>query len=331
MEKLLYYPNFEIQDERFLKFALLYIDEIRPIIPVCARNVLSDSMNNIISNTELINPYESHYEDGYLATFTTIEYLEKRKFFEKYSVAGSRIQEDLPYNYILYADKYTYEFENYCLEHRLGKKCNEGIILNKEVAFSYMSILAEIISKDMGIDMITDNRNYADPVLRARSSFSCCKANWLDSIQREIEFYVPVDMNKIPLEKFIELRSDYKFERARKGFVIELNRVLDSYDNNVENIDLKNINECRQEMYGLLKEIGFLCARVAIGGHSFNNMCTADMGTFDFWSNLGEMGISLKDFKQDYFEIRDYLARIEGKKQARKYLAKLRQLRPETL
>ena len=84
-------------------------------------------------------------------------------------------------------------------------------------------------------------------------------------------------------------------------------------------------------MYGLLREIGFLCAKVVIGVHSFNNMCTADMGTLDFWSNLGEMGISLKDVKQDCFEIKDYLVRIEGKKQARKYLTKLRQLRPETL
>lgn len=331
MEKLLYYPNFEIQDERFLKFALLYIDEIRPIIPVHARNVLSDSMNNIISNTELINPYEPHYEDGNLASRMTIEYLESGKFRRPYSLAGCRMKEEIPYDYTLYADKYTYQFEKYCLDHGLGKKCNEGIILNKEVAFSYMSMLAEIISKDMGIDMITDNRNYADPVLRARNSFSCRKANWLDSIQREIEFYVPVDINKIPLEKFIELRSDYKFERVRKSFVVELNRVLDSFDNNNENIDLKNISECRQEMYGLLREIGFLCAKVVIGVHSFNNMCTADMGTLDFWSNLGEMGISLKDVKQDCFEIKDYLVRIEGKKQARKYLTKLRQLRPETL
>ena len=53
MHKLLYYPNFEIQDQNFLKFALLYIDEIKPIIPVCARETLSDSMHNILKNTDL--------------------------------------------------------------------------------------------------------------------------------------------------------------------------------------------------------------------------------------------------------------------------------------
>jgi len=41
MQKLLYYPNFEMKNENFLKFALLYIDEIRPIIPIRAMDDLS--------------------------------------------------------------------------------------------------------------------------------------------------------------------------------------------------------------------------------------------------------------------------------------------------
>lgn len=75
MHRLLYYPNFEIQDPNFLKFALLYIDEIRPIIPVAARRSLSDSMKNILNNTELICPYTPSYEDGYLASIAAVHYL----------------------------------------------------------------------------------------------------------------------------------------------------------------------------------------------------------------------------------------------------------------
>ena len=33
LKSLLYYPNFEIANKTWLKFALLYIDELRPIIP----------------------------------------------------------------------------------------------------------------------------------------------------------------------------------------------------------------------------------------------------------------------------------------------------------
>lgn len=53
MHNLLYYPDFEVQDQNFLKFALLYIDEIRPIIPDNARGSLSGSMQHIMGYTNL--------------------------------------------------------------------------------------------------------------------------------------------------------------------------------------------------------------------------------------------------------------------------------------
>ena len=39
------------------------------------------------------------------------------------------------------------------MENGLGKRCHEGILLNEDVAYTYMSILAEIISKEMEIDI----------------------------------------------------------------------------------------------------------------------------------------------------------------------------------
>ena len=85
------------------------------------------------------------------------------------------------------------------------------------------------------------------------------------------------------------------------------------------------------EIYALLKEIFISCSAVAVGVHSFGNMITADKGTLDFWGNAGNVGISLDTLKQHYFGAREYATRIERKKQARKYLAKLRQLRAEIL
>ena len=53
----MYYPNFEIQDQNFLKFALLYIDEISPIIPENARETLSDPMRDALClNKDLYPP-----------------------------------------------------------------------------------------------------------------------------------------------------------------------------------------------------------------------------------------------------------------------------------
>lgn len=330
MHKLLYYPNFEIQDQNFLKFALLYIDEINPIIPVTARDSLSDCMNTIMRNTELINPYSPNYENGYLASVAAIEYLNNSGIFNQYGEGVQKKPHTL-HNYILYADKYTYEFENYCLENGLGKRCHEGILLDEDVAYTYMSILAEIISKEMETDMITDNIRYSDPALRYPHNINRRKKDRLDTIQREIQFYVPVDMYKIPLGEFIKLRSEHKFETARRNFVTELNLVLDSYDQNDAEVDLNNVMECKREIYGLLKEIFISCAAVAVGVHSFGNMYMADKGSLDFWGNVGNVGISLDALKQHYYEAREYAAKIERKKQARRYLAKLKQLRAEIL
>lgn len=256
MHRLLYYPNFEIQDQNFLKFALLYIDEIRPIIPERARKSLSDSMRNILRDTDLINPYSPNYENGYLASIVAINHLEERSLFTIYGETLQR-NKGIAHDYTLYLDKYTSEFENYCLEHGLGERCSEGILLNEDVAYTYMSVLAEIISKETETDMITDVAKYSDPVLRSPNRVYKKNLDRLKTIQREIQFYVPVDMYKIPLEKFITLRSDYKFETARSNSVKELNIVLDSYDKNLTEVDLNNVMECKKEIYGFIKELLF--------------------------------------------------------------------------
>lgn len=330
MHKLLYYPNFEIQDENFLKFALLYIDEIRPIIPDRARNLLSDTMQDILRDTNLFDPYTPDYRNGQLACIAAIQYLEDRKYISRYD---PNVQEsNNPYtkhNYILYAEKYTDEFENYCLQEALGKRCNEGILLDEDVAYAYMSILAEIISKETETDMITDNRKYADSVLIYPSRFNRRGKDRLGTIQREIQFHVPYDMYRIPLGEFIRLRSDPRFEELRKNFVAEINTALDAYDKDVSEVDLRGLMGCKQEIYGILKKLFTSCAAVAVGVHSFGNMISADKGTLDFWGNAGNVGISLGSLKHEYIEIREYISRIERNRKARKYLAKLKQLRAE--
>ena len=49
-----------------------------------------------------------------------------------------------------------------------------------------------------------------------------------------------------------------------------------------------------------------------------------------FW-DVGNLGISLDTFMQHGYAAKEYMERIEGKRQARKYLARIKQLRPERL
>ncbi len=329
MHRLLYYPNFEIRDENFLKFALLYIDEIRPIIPASAKNSLSDCMHDIIEGTDLINPYEPDYEKGKLASIAAIKHLEQKKVLSKYEKTIEKSCEVR--NYKLYSEKFVSEFENYCLDNGLCERCDEGILLHDETAFAYMSILAEIISKEENIDMITDIRQFSDPLLRSRNRKDREAMEILRDIRREIEFYVPCDMRKIPLIDFIELRSDHKFEKARQNFVKEINRYLDHKDKGETEIDIYDVKKCREEIYGLLKGIFATCAMAVVGVHSFGDLCMDEKGILNFWAGVGGVGISLGELKHCCYEARHFAKKIEGKRQARKYLAKLRQLMPETL
>ena len=59
-------------------------------------------------------------------------------------------------------------------------------MLNEDVAYTCMSILAEIISKEMEMDMITDNIRYSDPALRYPNKINKRRMDRLGNIQREI-------------------------------------------------------------------------------------------------------------------------------------------------
>lgn len=67
MKSMIYYPGFEAKSESWLKFALLYFEELRPIIPYMnaeRSQYLSWSVIYTIDNTDLIVPYNPTFEDG---------------------------------------------------------------------------------------------------------------------------------------------------------------------------------------------------------------------------------------------------------------------------
>ena len=82
-----------------------------------------------------------------------------------------------------------------------------------------MSILADVISKETETDnRLQIARKYCASDLKYKYDVSKENMEKMKRVQKEIEFYVPSDMNKIPIEKFINLRSNCSFEKARKNF-----------------------------------------------------------------------------------------------------------------
>lgn len=326
MKSLLYYPGFEIQDENFLKFALLYLDEIRPIIPACVnKNMLNDSMKQILQDTDLIYPYEPTYNDGFVASVLAISYLEHMNYKNIRNPINRGIRSNVEVqNYTLYSDKYIHEFETFCLKNDLGRECNEGICVSSNIAYIYMSILADVISRENEMETITDFEQYADPLLSRPIRY---KENIkkINTLRREIQFHMPVDMRRIPLDNFIKLRTDEKFNVARKSFVKELNKVLDRKDVDLNSIDFYDYLECKKELFGLIENVFVFCAALAVGIQSFESICVKPNNTLHFWGGIGNIALSAAELRHRTLEIKEYIEGLEGKKQARRYLAKIKQ------
>ncbi len=77
MNELIYYPGFEVTQIDWLKFALLYIDKLCPIIPMAGDSHLSDVSKRIIADTDLINIHRPDMDEGSKATLDALEYVDK--------------------------------------------------------------------------------------------------------------------------------------------------------------------------------------------------------------------------------------------------------------
>lgn len=65
MKEMIYYPGFEIMDENWLKFALLYFDVLHPIMPDSLDQkemCLSKKFQIVMDETDLIDRYSPSYE-----------------------------------------------------------------------------------------------------------------------------------------------------------------------------------------------------------------------------------------------------------------------------
>src|ERR1039457_1576248 len=76
MRQLIYYPGFEVMDVEWLKFALLYLDKLSPIIPYSADIFLSDTHRMLAEETDLISPHRPSYEEGDNATRDAMDKIE---------------------------------------------------------------------------------------------------------------------------------------------------------------------------------------------------------------------------------------------------------------
>ena len=237
---MIYFPGFEIKDENWLKFVLLYFDNLRPIVPVLpfSNNVyMSTSFVKIMNETDLIDVYRPQYNEGLLASVLACEEFEKYlKSPGMYSIFFGRRRED-PFivdkwrnprdqQYILFQDKYSDTFHRFCIENQIATPCDDGIQISEDLAFVYMSFLADVIAKINELEMITDIKKYSMLLQKNNKDLTHSTKENIKTACNNIEFNIPEDLKNIPLDVFISLRSQDNFNKHRKAYMNEIKKLI---------------------------------------------------------------------------------------------------------
>lgn len=272
MRDMIYFPGFEVRNESWLKFALLYFDTLRPIFPDTwhSRAIpLGDASRTVMGETDLIRPYHASPEEGHRAAILACGEFEKilshpqlyRPYFRGASHGGSieHWREPAFQNSTLFEGKYSPEFFKFCIEQRIATPCEVGIHISSDLTFVYMSLLANVISRQNNYEMITDAAKYSH-YLNDRELALCKTSNLVfETAKSSIELALPADLRSIPLERFVQLRKDKSFSAARRAYLAQIEKMVARQEQG-DYSDFEELVSCKREFRKICEQLFELSA-----------------------------------------------------------------------
>jgi hypothetical protein len=232
MQELIYYPGFEVQNLDWLKFSLLYLDKLDPIIPNTGDKYLSPSCRKLMDETDLISVHRPDNNEGHLATLDAIEHIEKvlRNPSRYEQVFGRRDIDQAwkdPKNWkaTLFEEKYSHEWEYFCIQSKLGQRNRVGFSLHHDIMLLYMTILSQAIADSRRISPITDHPLLDKFSIFTRKTDSADK-NAIEAAQCILNLKLPANLSDVSLEDVISHRNKPGFREKQKAFHLELNNYL---------------------------------------------------------------------------------------------------------
>lgn len=262
MKKLLYYPGFDINDIDWIKFALLYVDTLMPIIPASGDSFISDLTLQLKNESNLLVPYRPEFQEGNNASLDAIEIIEKvLRNPERYSTVFSTSQindvwknKDY-YDSLLFSEKYIYQFERFILDNNLGEKRDEGLLASRQLIQLYMSILSQAISDKTNIPAITDDSDLDKFSIFTRRNYASQEG--LNIYKNVIQLHLPENIGSIPLETILKFRAKSDFIKLKNAFVEEVEEYIINGGKNID-VFIKELKSHKE----LIKELGILSGAV---------------------------------------------------------------------
>jgi len=162
--KALYYPEIDIEDEPWLKNAMLYWEEIQTIVPSSIRQPYKTNTAREFHEEGLLTPYyvQSDMREIEELTNVVVEYLQSSEGME-FFLSKEILRDD-----VIYLDKLPREIRVFVkmypeklpshirhLTKRMFKRQAEKIVVDSRFADFYMTLLATNLSEKIGAGLLT--------------------------------------------------------------------------------------------------------------------------------------------------------------------------------
>ena len=335
MREMIYYPGFEVKDETWLKFALLYLDRIRPIIPYTIapkERYISETFLRIMGETDLVRPYKPDFNEGMCASelaCTEFErYLQHPERYARFfgQPYASRLIDKwkLPQyqDCTLFEGKYTNEFFGFCIENQIASPCMEGIKISNDLAYVYMSFLADVISRNNEMEMITDEQRYTQMLLKNPQLTSSSRRAYEHTVKNELTLALPDHLSEIPIQEIIDLRKDKDFNSARTEYVKQLSKMVDSKEGRRPYGKLEDMLRCEKEYLQICGSVFCMIASATLTAISIG-AAVQNGQPVDWISVAASTYLDATGVNDGFWGMRKFADELKSKRLARKYIAKL--------
>lgn len=333
MKRVIYYPGFEVEDINWLKFALLYLEKLEPIIPYTGDKHLSELYRRLLDGTDLLHINRPEYEEGTKANYDAIDVVEKilknpARYVRVFNTPNvvERWRNPNKQKYLLFEEKYTDAWEHFCIKEHLAKPSHQGLLISGELAYIYMTFFAHAIGDSRGVPPMTDRRRLDLLSIMGRRA-TRQQEKEIDVAHGVIQLKLPANIRNIEVSEIIKFRNRRGWDKKLKAFHTE----FDKFFRNVENGEtsekfVKSFGNIYKDFSDEIVKIGVGAASFGLGVWMFVNSPQITQANY-----IKEVLAGTSLTIGSVIGIRTTWKNTETKRYCRKYLASLGRIKATKL
>ena len=238
----IYFPEIEVYDDKWLKYALLYKEGMTSMIPENQERYFSGKHLHIQRETDFFDYFNDfeHFRNvnnNFKGLILSLEEMSKTLVFDqKYSSLHDCFLRQEKSVEILNG-KMTYSLEEDLVERGYGVKINDRLFVSRNLATLYMGMMAESIACTRSMKVASTQARYKEyqSMLKNLNSYGYREEGVIIQNQEFKEFIIdqslPLNINDITIPRIIHLRNKGKYQRELRAY----NELLLKIDNYIKN------------------------------------------------------------------------------------------------